>query len=232
MDGHAPRRPRAVGRRYVGGYRTVLAGAPCGFLMAVLLVSEKPFPGDARGSGHRAGLRAGLTGLRPAGNGTGLGPGYYVPVSVFAGRIRTGGGHARRRRGRSRATPWPEAAARGAASGRVSVSMPYGGREAVLPRSRYPYRRQCHGLRPAEGGSPTNRTREHAGGMFEGKAPNQSADWRERRSKGPDGRRSGRTGGREHAERGPGQHRRLCRPQRSCVSAPYPVSPFLARSEA
>lgn len=84
----------------------------------------------------------------------------------------------------------------------------------------------------AEGGSPTNRTREHAGGMFEGKAPNQSADWRERRSKGPDGHRSVRTGGREHAERGPGQHRRLCRPQRSCVSAPYPVSPFLARSAA
>lgn len=42
----------------------------------------------------------------------------------------------------------------------------------------------CHGHRPAEGGSPTNRTREHAGGMSEGKAPNQSADWRERRSKG------------------------------------------------
>lgn len=41
-----------------------------------------------------------------------------------------------------------------------------------------------------------------------------------------------RRGGREHAERGPGQHRRLCRPQRSCVSAPYPVSPFLARSAA
>ena len=115
---------------------------------------------------------------------------------------------------------------------RVSAPMPYGGREAVTPRSRYEYRRQCHGHRPAEGGSPTNRTREHAGGMFEGKAPNQSADWRERRSKGPDGHRSVRTGGREHAERGPGQHRRLCRPQRSCVSAPYPVSPFLARSAA
>lgn len=37
---------------------------------------------------------------------------------------------------------------------------------------------------PAEGGSPTNRTREHAGGMFEGKASHQSADWYACRSKG------------------------------------------------
>lgn len=67
---------------------------------------------------------------------------------------------------------------------RVSAPMPYGGREAVTPRSRYEYRRQCHGHRPAEGGSPTNRTREHAGGMFEGKASHQSADWYACRSKG------------------------------------------------
>lgn len=184
MRGHAPRCPLAAGRRYVGGYRTVLAGVPRGFPRVASSVSEKPFPGDARGPGAMAGLRAGLTGLGPAGNGTGLAPVQYVPVLVFVGRIQPGGGRARRRRGRSRAAPWPEAAARGAASGRVSAVMPYGGREAAMPRSRYSYRRQCHGHRPAEGGSPTNRTREHAGGMSEGKAPNQSADWRERRSKG------------------------------------------------
>lgn len=75
-----------------------------------------------------------MTGLSPAGNGTGLAPVYHVPVPylVFVGRIQSGGGHARRRRGRSRAAPWPEAAARGAASG-YGASAPRCHMAAVRP---------------------------------------------------------------------------------------------------